>query len=276
MPAPRLAVTGYASIDEIHLPGEASALTIGGGAIYAALAAVRAGVAVSLHVAIGEDFPRAWIDRLSAYGIDVSAVDRRSGPTRRSRLHYDTDEQRRASSRRDPQWWERTRALRPPIPAGGFDGYLVCPAPLEVVRRVSKAACGAPVVADTSEAFALDGPAALATFAMVSVFAPSLDEVHLLSREPDEERAIARLAAVAPVLIVKKGRRGLSRHAGGEVLRHVPPAVRAVDPTGAGDSAVGALAGAILLGMEPARQLAVAAEAGGVAIGAIGPAAFGW
>lgn len=56
----RLAVVGYASIDTIVVEGNPHS-TIGGGAVYAALSAARYGSEVSLHVAVGEDFPTHWL-----------------------------------------------------------------------------------------------------------------------------------------------------------------------------------------------------------------------
>lgn len=273
---PTLAVVGYASIDTITLPGRAPVETIGGGAVYAALSAARLGVGVTLHVAVGDDFPTAWIAQLGALGIDISAVARRPGPTRRVQLTYGADEQRLASAVRDAAWWERTHALAPPLPLRGYAGYLACPIPLDMVRQLSAIAAGGVFVADTSEAFAAAGAEALAAFAGVGIFAPSLDEIRLLSGEPDDALAIRRVAESVPILVAKLGREGLSRIDHHGTLHHPITPVEATDPTGAGDATVGGLAAAVLLGESPASQLAFAAKAGREVVGGIGPAALGW
>ncbi|KQT46350.1 hypothetical protein ASG43_12065 [Aureimonas sp. Leaf454] len=278
MTRPRLAVVGYASIDEIVGGGCGGPIvrTIGGGAVYAALSALQLGVDVALHVGFGSDFPDAWIAELERLGVDLSASERRDHPTRRTRLAYLAGEQRSADADRSEAWIEATHALQPPLPARSFDGILLCPMPLPLVRRAIAAAGSARLIADTSEFFAAEGPSALRAFDGVDLFAPSLAEVHRLTGEDCEGRAIARLAAAVPTLVVKKGRRGLSRHDGLDEHHHAIEPVDAVDPTGAGDAAVGAIAGALLLGFEPRRQLEAAAAAGRRAVGAIGPAAFGW
>jgi sugar/nucleoside kinase (ribokinase family) len=278
MARPRLAVVGYASIDEILGAGSGAepVSTIGGGAVYAALSALRLGVDVSLHVCFGHDFPKTWIAELERLGVDLSASQWRDHPTRRTRLSYLVGEQRSAEADRSAAWIAATEALQPPMPSNRFDGLLLCPMPLPLVARAIAKARGAPIVADTSEVFAAEGPSALEAFAGVDLFAPSLAEVHRLSGERDETRAMARLAAAMPSLVVKKGRRGLSRFEAGGELHHAIEAIDAVDPTGAGDAAVGALAAGLLLGWQPLAQLEAAAAAGRRAVSATGPAAFGW
>jgi sugar/nucleoside kinase (ribokinase family) len=276
---PRLAIVGYASIDEIRGADRGPPVeAIGGGAIYAALSASRLGVDVALHVSVGSDFPGAWIDRLAALGLGLSAVRRVDAPTRRARLSYGSDEERRAGADRDAAWRRATEALRPPLPdTAGHDAVLLCPMPLDLVARSVRSLRGRTrLVADTSEIFAAAGPAALAAFDGVDLFAPSLDEAHRLTGEAEEEPAAAALAARFPLVVLKRGRRGLLRLQGQARLAHPIDAVAAIDPTGAGDATVGALAAALLTESDPRRQLEVAAEAGRLAVGAQGPAELGW
>lgn len=276
MERPRLAVLGYLSIDEIVGPDAEPIASIGGGAIYAALSAARMGVDVVLHVCLGSNVPPAWIAELRRLAIDLSATEPRDHPTRRTRLSYQPDEQRRGDADRDAAWRAATQALQPPLPRGRFDGLLLCPIPLDLASRALRAKGDAVAIADTSEVFAAGGPAAMSAFSGVDIFAPSLAEARLLAGRRDDAQAMSDLAARVPVLVVKKGRAGLSRFEGGTEIRHRIDAIEAIDPTGAGDAAVGALAAARLLGFDPRGQLEAAAAAGRLVVGARGPAALGW
>lgn len=67
-------------------------------------------------------------------------------------------------------------------------------------------------------------------------------------------------------VVVTLGSRGaVMFHRGGEIARAVPPTIVAVDTTGAGDAFVGAIAVALLEGMEPADALSFACTAGALA-----------
>ncbi|OSP54720.1 carbohydrate kinase family protein [Pseudoruegeria sp. SK021] len=272
MTRPSVDIVGYASIDDVETADGSRHESIGGGAIYAALSAVRLGVTPRLCIAIGDDFPDAWLDRLSAQGLDVSAVERRAGPSRRTRVVYGQNEARQDSAARSPEWWDRTAALAPPLPPGA-ETCLLCPLPLHLLPQMRAAAPGL-LIADTSEAFAAPGPSALPQFAGIDVFAPSLDEAQLLTGETDEARIIACLTTVAPRLLLKRGVRGLLHWQDGETRICAPPPRTAIDPTGAGDATVGAITAAIALGCSVDAQLRAGAAAGALAVSKTGPDAL--
>lgn len=274
MKRPAVDIVGYASIDRIEPPDGSAYDAIGGAAIYAALSAVRLGVTPRLCMAVGADFPEGWLVRLGAMGIDVSWVERRPGPTRRTRLVYGRDEERKNSAERSKDWWEGTLALAPPLPTGAGI-CLLCPLPPERVADMRAAAPGV-LIADTSEAFAVRGASALTCFRGVDVLAPSLDEAALLTGESDETRILLRLSEVAPRIILKRGARGLLDWQGGVRHTHAPVPCKAVDPTGAGDASMGAIAAAIALGQGVEDQLNAGAAAGSNVVQGPGPDALGW
>jgi sugar/nucleoside kinase (ribokinase family) len=252
---PRLAVFGYAAIERIPGPGGAQI----------ALAAARQGAAPALFAAIGDDWPRRWTEALEAAGVDVSGLERRYGPTRRNRpVAAGACE---AQVDRGHAWRRRTEALFPPAPKPGFDGYLACPAPLRGVALTVAAARGAFVCAETDGLCAagpIQGPEAFAGVAMV---AAEPDEAMALTGLDDPDAAAEALRAVAPVVVLRRGREGLERFAAEGRLRHAPPAHARTDAAGAGGAAAGALAAAVLLGETPARQLERAVEAETLAFG---------
>ncbi len=75
-----------------------------------------------------------------------------------------------------------------------------------------------------------------AVFRYVDVFLPNGREAKKVVGLDDLEAAVAKLAELVPLVVVKLGPEGaLARH-GQEQVNSPPPAVEAVDPVGAGDS----------------------------------------
>jgi sugar/nucleoside kinase (ribokinase family) len=271
---PRLAIVGYVAIERMPAQAGAAPMTApGGAAVYAALAAARLGAAPTLFAAIGDDWPRRWTEALERAGVDVSRMERRCGPTRRRRPGACATEGGEAPADRGHAWRRRTEALFPPAPTAGFDGYLACPVPARGLAMTVEAARGAFVCADSDAPAAGGAPAGPAGLAGVDLFAPEAAEAMLLAGLDDPDAAAEALRAFAPVVVLRRGPDGLERFAVEGRLRHVPPARMDVDPSGAGDAAVGALAASALLGEPPARQLERAAEAEALAAGSHG--AFG-
>jgi sugar/nucleoside kinase (ribokinase family) len=78
---PRLLVIGGLSSDTITTQdGEVHLNVLGGNAVYAAIGACCWGVKPSVVGLIGADYPSAWLADLDAAGIDVTHVQRVSGP----------------------------------------------------------------------------------------------------------------------------------------------------------------------------------------------------
>ena len=134
---PRVHIVGYLSIDRIETPTRRHDDVPGGAALYAALGARAAGAAVMLHAAAGEDFARGWLDALVRLRVDVAGVVHRPGPTRRARLVHTARGARRSDY--DAQWWARTGALAPPLPAD------VAPDDVVVVGPVTAAVAAAAI-----------------------------------------------------------------------------------------------------------------------------------
>jgi ribokinase len=278
MPTGRVIVVGYLSIDRIATASTRFDAVPGGAALYAALGARAVGAAVSLLARAGADWPPAWTEALAARGIDVAAVVRRAGPTRRARLDYAAEGLRRSGHHDEAAWWARTDALAPPDPPRADAADVIVAGPMRAarLRGVLDRAWGARVVADTSEAFARREAAALgALLSALAVFAPSREETRLLAPGPEPARA---LAACGTVVVEKRGAEGLAvyRDADTSPVVVAAPTVVVIDPTGAGDATVGALAAGLARGED-----IVAAARGAVAVGARcvtgpGPSALGF
>ena len=84
---------GNCTLDDVVTPdGRISPRQLGGNAVYAAAGMRLWGVDVSLVSVVGADYPSAWLEQLSAAGIDISAITRISEPhLLRSRAFYFPD-----------------------------------------------------------------------------------------------------------------------------------------------------------------------------------------
>lgn len=101
---------------------------------------------------------------------------------------------------------------------------------------------------------------------LVDVFLPNAAEATALCGEPETQEGIARaacqLAEVGPLVVVKNGARGAIACNGDSITEHVPPPVRAVDTTGAGDAFNAGILYAISLGWPLAKALQLATALG--------------
>jgi sugar/nucleoside kinase (ribokinase family) len=269
----RVIVAGYLSMDRIVTETQTYARVPGGAALYAALGARVAGAEVAIVAAAGEDWPEAWTAALAARGIDVAAVERRGGETRRARLVYTAGEARHSAHHADAAWWERTSALAPPrVEAGGDDVIVAAPMPAARLARLIDEVGEARVVADTSEAFAqAEGEAMRALLPRLCVFAPSVAEVaHLAGGDASS------LLALCGTVVEKRGREGVIVHRRGHgPVPIAAPAVVTIDATGAGDATVGALGAGLVQGANVVEAARRAVMVGRACVSGAGPEALG-
>jgi sugar/nucleoside kinase (ribokinase family) len=149
----------------------------------------------------------------------------------------------------------------------------------DLARQLDRAmARGARVVVDTSEVFAArDRDRLLALLDRMDLFAPSREETRLLLPDLDDDGALAALALRCPHVVQKRGADGLAlrsaTHPAG--LRVPARSGPVVDPTGAGDACVGALAAGLARGLDDAALLALASEVAARAVAGVGPTGLG-
>jgi ribokinase len=280
--SPRVLVVGYLSIDTLATVSGRRADVPGGAALYAALAARQAGAAVSIAACIGEDYPRAWLDRIVALGIDLSRVMQVGGATRRARLIHRASGERLSDHFADPLWWERTAALAPVIAGdvSGSDIVVAAPVPIASLERVARLAdrSSVPVIADTSEAFAARfGTDLLDLLPKIALFAPSREETRILCPGSTDDAAVHILAGRGPSIVQKRGADGLAvcEREGEALFLQPAEATTVVDPTGAGDALVGALAAGLASGRSLREALSMAGGVAALTVSGIGPTALG-
>lgn len=279
----RVHVVGYLSIDRIEHGGRSVDGVPGGAALYGALAANAAGAPVKLYAIAGDDFRDEWLAQLAERGIDISAMRRADGPTRRARLAYGAGDRRMSAHHGEAEWWRRTHALAPPPPspdAGDIVALMAVPGDAADASIAAARSASARVAMDTSAAFADREPAAiLARAAAVFAFAPSAEETRVLYPGLDDDTAALRLAATGCNILHKRGPAGafaVRAGAGSGLRLPAPPVVEPRDPTGAGDATVGALAAALAGGAEFVAAAGAALEFGARCVRGLGPAAFGF
>jgi sugar/nucleoside kinase (ribokinase family) len=279
---PLIVAYGYLSIDTITVAGQRNEGVPGGAALYQALGARAAGARAALAVAVGDDYPDAWLAALADLGIDVDAVEHRPGPTRRARIAHAPNGGRHSRHFDEATWWERTEALAPAPMARREasrepDLATLGPMPLAAARAIAGRHAGCCVL-DLSEAFAsgeMQGWLALGP--LLRCFAPSREETRLLMPDLSDDQALDALAARGIDTVQKRGADGLAV-AGRGVSRMAIPAetIAVIDPTGAGDATVGALAARLAAGDDLLTAARTASRIGARAVTGLGPDALGF
>jgi ribokinase len=239
----------------------------GGKGANQAVAAARAGAAVRMVAAVGDDDLGAEaIAQLEAEGIDVSAVQRLAdAPTGVALIAVDDAGENQIAVASGANAVLSAEAVERAL-AGAAPGSVVLlgleipDAPVLAGARAAHAA-GLSVVLNPAPARAL--PDAL--LALAPLLTPNRDEACALSGEREPEAAARALAerTGAPA-VVTIGAGGALLADGDSVARLPAPEVDAVDTTGAGDAFNGALACALAGGAEleaaVRSAIAVAAE----------------
>ena len=243
MPHRQVLVIGPLAYDDVSTPQATRSGLLGGSAAYASIAAAKHGSTVLVSVC-GPDLRDEDLGVLRAAAIDVSALERRDGPTLRWAATYSdafTNSVVRNIDLGSVAGW------RPSIPDGRADATHVFLTNSE--PRVQSAALDQlhPEVAllDTMDEWILGHrPELERVMARVTVVSVNERELRLVSGEGDLARGAAAVLTRGPkAVIVKQGARGATLFTpSGAFTVPAYPAVT-VDPTGAGDALGGAFLG---------------------------------
>jgi sugar/nucleoside kinase (ribokinase family) len=269
---PRITVAGNLTLDDTVTPAGFVPEAAGGDALYASLAVSAWGATPTLVTLVGDDYPRAYLDRMAAVGVDTAAVRTTDGPTVHYRVTYTHD------GNRTFEWVGREERLLLTSPIepdyatlDGADWLHLAAMPIEA-QEIGVAAgrtAGTPISLDPHEEYTVGFEHRLRRLIDGVVFMPSELEARLLFSDIDFADpvdfgfAVAdRLDAWRPAAVaVKLGPLGSVVRVN-ERSVHVPalPA-QVVDPTGAGD----AYCGGFVVGWLVTEDPAVAAACGSVA-----------
>ena len=241
-----LIVTGSIGIDTVITPTARAESVLGGSCVYFA-AAASFFTPVRLVAAVGEDFPEEHLRDLERFNLDLRGLERRAG----SRTFRWTGQYRQNLNERDTldvQVNVLAEAL-PPVPQVFRDSRFVFLAnthPAGQLALLDQFPRAEMVVADTMDLWINNAAAELRQLLeRIDGIVLNDSEALLLTGERNMVAASQLILDMGPTFVViKKGEHGcLLNHRGGLGVMHAYPALRVVDPTGAGDSFAGGMMG---------------------------------
>jgi sugar/nucleoside kinase (ribokinase family) len=247
-------VGGTIAIDHVKTPEAEAADLLGGSAAYAALAASFFSRPVSLVGIIGHDFPKQHLDMLEGRGISLDGVERSESESFTWSGEYHVNMNERTTHRVGLNVLENWQVKVPASHAAAPIVVLANMSPDNQIEMLSQcgigengAAGGRFVVADTMDLWI-----EIANERLHDVL-PQLDLFVLNEGEARELAGTSNLVRAGKILldkgprhvVVKLGEFGAMLFSqGGEIFRSTAWPLEAVaDPTGAGDTFVGAMAG---------------------------------
>jgi sugar/nucleoside kinase (ribokinase family) len=245
-------VGGTIAIDHVKTPEAEAADLLGGSAAYAALAASFFSRPVSLVGIIGHDFPQEHLDMLESRGISLDGVERSENESFTWSGEYHANMNERTTHRVGLNVLESWQVKVPASSAAAPIVVLANMSPDNQIEMLSQCGIGTGaderfVVADTMDLWI-----EIANERLHEVL-PQLDLFVLNEGEARELAGTSNLVRAGRILlekgprhvVVKLGEFGAMLFSqGGEIFRATAWPLEAVaDPTGAGDTFVGAMAG---------------------------------
>jgi sugar/nucleoside kinase (ribokinase family) len=277
-----LLIVGSMAFDDLDLPTTSAQNVVGGSATYSSYAASLY-CPVRLVAVVGDDFPRGDLDALARRGVDLAGLERAAGKTFRWAGRYDADLMGRTTL--DTQL-NVFAEFRPKLPRAYQDSQYVLlgnihPAlQLEVLDQIKEPRL---VLADTMNFWIGGEPEALAAvLKRIHVLVINEEEARQLSGHHNIVKAAKDILRRGPrQLIIKRGEYGALLF-DGESTFFAPawPMEDVIDPTGAGDTFAGALAGYLTKAgdLSPAafrRAILVGTAAASYSVEAVGTAKLG-
>jgi sugar/nucleoside kinase (ribokinase family) len=238
-------IVGSMAFDDLDLPTGSERDVVGGSATYASLAASLLAPARVVAV-VGDDFPGAVLERLTAKGIDIAGIERARGKTFRWAGRYAHNLASRTTL--DTQL-NVFADFRPTLPDSYksspivFLGNIHPALQLEVLGQTTSPRF---VAADTMN-FWIEGERSALGDVLKKIDALVIndEELRQLAQEHNVSRAARKVRALGPKrLIVKRGEYGaMLFDEQGTFFAPAFPLEDEIDPTGAGDTFAGALLG---------------------------------
>ena len=236
------------------------------------------GVEVDFVARVGAPDVESETARLKAAGVRPHLVGDGEHETGRLVALIDADGERSFLTDRGANEALRSGDIPDALIAGAalihLSGYsFFAPSPRAAVLDVMGRAGGKPVSVDPASAEFLREVGAenfLNWTRGAAILFPNAEEAAILAGSDDPETQCARLVALYPLLVVKRGAAGCEAAAGARRWRAEAPQVEAIDTTGAGDAFVAAFLAARLSGVDIQAALERAAAAGAQAATRVG------
>jgi sugar/nucleoside kinase (ribokinase family) len=239
-------VVGTVAFDTLHIAGRTYSRILGGSATYSSIAGAYFTKALLVAV-VGRDFPAGATTMLGERPIDLSGLEQRDeGETFHWEGSYADDFSSRTTLRTD---LNVISGYKPKIPSlFKSTPYILLSnidpeQQIEVLDQLERPRL---VVADTMNLWISSKPAELRKLlTRVGLLVINDEEARQLAEEQNLIKAAQILQRLGPAtVIIKKGEHGVLSLAGSEMF-NLPalPIGEVADPTGAGDTFVGALVG---------------------------------
>lgn len=249
-------IVGSTALDSIKTPTAQNPRLLGGSASHAAVAASFF-APVKLVGVVGDDFPKPYLRLYKKHKIDLEGLQIVPGKTFHWSGEYEVNMDNRRSLETELGVFE---TFTPRLPAAYVNSQFVLLANiapslqhhvLDQMRRPKF------VVADTMDLWLnIALPDLLKLLPRVDGFVLNESEARQLTQEHNLLRAARKIHALGPKwVIIKKGEHGavlFSR--GGMFIAPAFPLEKVVDPTGAGDSFVGAMMGYLSTARGPVEK----------------------
>ena len=208
-----------------------------GGTFYTVLALHRLGVKVGWVVRLGNDlFSQFMRDQMAAEGIDMGLLQTHDFPVRRVAASFSFEHDRGFVSYVDP--------FDEPVPVEVIARHaprcVVVPGlffwpQIEAISQIKRQTNFDILLDCQHTALTLDTPGLADALRRADVFMPNEVEALHLTGEPTVERALARLAGIVPLAVIKRGANGAIARRGDEIAAAPALNTQVVDTTGAGD-----------------------------------------
>jgi ribokinase len=281
--APGLVCVGNLTIDEAVSPTGQRVESIGGDALFAALAAALAGGAPRLLAPLGVDAPEELLAAIRSAGTDPGTLPRRDLPLVRNVVRYDAAGGRRWELVHGDDHFEALSVHPDDVPAEALTAPGVLLSGMALNAQLELAAwlrsrTAATVFFDPQEDYVVGHEdALLGAVRACDVFLPSEVEAAALTGGSGPAAAAADFLALGPqVVVIKLAAAGClvaTRDRPEPVLLPVD-VVEPVDSTGAGDAFCGAFAAEFLRSRDADAAAAVGAAAARIAVGGPGVSAL--
>ncbi len=244
----KILVVGTMAYDAIETPFKKVERILGGAATYIALATSKFSAKCGLVSVIGDDFATSDLEKLTNLGVDATGVEKVAGGKTffwSGRYHDDMNTRTTLDTQLNV-----LENFSPKVPQGFKDSEVVVIGNLH--PAVQKMALDQ---LDSNERFVLLDSMNFwmehfreeldEVIAMVDLISINDEEARLLTGEYALTKAAAKIHTMGPkYVIIKKGEHGAQLYGEGKVfIASAFPIDQVVDPTGAGDSFAGGLAG---------------------------------
>jgi sugar/nucleoside kinase (ribokinase family) len=240
-----LLIVGSMAFDDLELPTISAKNVVGGSATYSAYAA-SVFAPVRLVAVVGDDFSSTDLEALARRNVDLAGLERAAGKTFRWAGRYDTNLMSRVTLDTQLNVFAN---FHPKLPKSYLDAPYVLLGnmhPSLQIEVLNQIAAPKLVMADTMNFWIEGEPDALAAMLKrIHLLVINEEEARQLSGQHNITKAARDILRRGPkALIIKRGEYGaLLFDADSTFFAPAFPLEEVVDPTGAGDTFAGALAG---------------------------------